>query len=60
MIHYPVPPHKQKAYREMNGLTFPVTERIHREVLSLPVSQVMDDSEAVNVTEIINRFRSHA
>lgn len=60
MIHYPVPPHKQKAYREMNGLTFPVTEKIHREVLSLPVSQVMDDSDVGRVTEIINRFKSNA
>jgi len=56
LIHYPIPPHKQKAYKEWNGLNFPVTEKIHREVLSLPVSQVMTDDEVRTVTEILNRF----
>lgn len=57
LIHYPIPPHKQLAYRELNGLTFPLTEQIHREVLSLPISQVMEDEEAARVAEIINNFR---
>lgn len=57
LIHYPVPPHKQQAYREMNTLSFPVTEKIHREVLSLPISQVMEKDEYVRVTEIINSFK---
>jgi dTDP-4-amino-4,6-dideoxygalactose transaminase len=43
-IHYPVPPHQQHAYREMNGLSFPVTEKIHREVLSLPLSPVITEA----------------
>lgn len=57
LIHYPIPPHKQRAYKAMNHLTFPVTESIHREVLSLPVSPVMEDEEVERVVEVINRFQ---
>lgn len=56
LIHYPIPPHKQKAYMEWNDLSLPVTEKIHREVLSLPISQVMTDDEVRTVTETLNRF----
>jgi dTDP-4-amino-4,6-dideoxygalactose transaminase len=56
LIHYPVPPHKQKAYSEWNDLSFPVTEKIHREVLSLPVSQVMSMDDAANVCNLLNLF----
>ncbi|WP_298653421.1 DegT/DnrJ/EryC1/StrS family aminotransferase [uncultured Proteiniphilum sp.] len=54
LIHYPVPPHKQKAYEGWNHLHFPVTEQIHREVISLPISQVITDKEAETVVNIIN------
>lgn len=57
LIHYPIPPHKQQAYKELNQLSFPLTEQIHREVLSLPISQVMEEEEYRRVVEIINRFR---
>ena len=57
LIHYPLPPHRQQAYREWAGLSFPLTEQIHREVLSLPVSQVMVEEEYAKVAEIINNFR---
>lgn len=57
LIHYPIPPHRQQAYREWAGLSFPLTEQIHREVLSLPVSQVMEEEEYAKVAEIINNFR---
>ncbi|WP_027377057.1 DegT/DnrJ/EryC1/StrS family aminotransferase [Kaistella palustris] len=56
LIHYPVPPHKQRAYRYFNQLTFPVTEKIHQEVLSLPISPVMEDSEVKKVIEILNSY----
>lgn len=55
-IHYPVPPHKQGAYKEWSGLSLPVTERIHREELSLPCNQAMTDEEAEFVVETINQF----
>lgn len=57
LIHYPVPPHKQRAYTEYSSLELPVTEKIHREVLSLPISQVMTLDEAGKVVEIVNKFR---
>ena len=56
LIHYPIPPHKQDAYIEMNSLSFPITERIHEEVLSLPMSPVMRDEEVKIVIEAINSF----
>jgi dTDP-4-amino-4,6-dideoxygalactose transaminase len=56
MIHYPIPPHRQKAYAEWNNLSFLITEQIHDEVLSLPISPVMKDSEVQRVVEVINRF----
>ena len=56
LIHYPVPPHKHDAYKEFFGLSLPVTEKIHREVLSLPISPVMSDIETEKVVEHINRY----
>jgi len=56
LIHYPVPPHKQLAYREWNHLEFPVTETIHREVLSLPMSPVLTEADMREVVRQINRF----
>jgi dTDP-4-amino-4,6-dideoxygalactose transaminase len=56
LIHYPVPPYQQKAYREWNQLSFPITEKIHNEVLSLPISQVMTIEEARRVVDSVNGF----
>jgi dTDP-4-amino-4,6-dideoxygalactose transaminase len=56
MIHYPIPPHKQKAYIEWNRCTYLIAEMIHNEVLSLPISQVMPDSEVDMVIKAINDF----
>lgn len=56
VIHYPIPPHKQPAYREWNNMSFPVTEKIHNEILSLPVSPVMKEAEYLKVVEIINGY----
>ena len=57
LIHYPIPPHKQLAYKEWNRLSFPITEQIHKEVISLPISQVMNDDEVKVVVKKINAFR---
>ena len=54
LIHYPIPPHKQKAYSKWNNLILPVTEKIHNEILSLPISPVMTEDEAKKVVEVIN------
>jgi dTDP-4-amino-4,6-dideoxygalactose transaminase len=56
LIHYPIPPHKQLAYRDYNDMNLPVTEQIHKEVLSLPISQVMSDDEVEQVVKSINGF----
>ncbi len=56
LIHYPIPPHKQKAYKGMNHMCLPITERIHQEVLSLPISQVISEDEVLKVIDIINNY----
>ncbi|MET3730535.1 DegT/DnrJ/EryC1/StrS family aminotransferase [Moheibacter stercoris] len=56
LIHYPIPPHKQEAYKEWNQLSYPITERIHEEVLSLPISPVLEDKEVNEVVEIVNSY----
>jgi dTDP-4-amino-4,6-dideoxygalactose transaminase len=56
LIHYPIPPHKQLAYKEMNSLSFPVTELIHETVLSLPISPVMTDEEVGMVVRVLNEW----
>jgi len=56
MIHYPIPPHKQKALSEWNPLSFPITEQIHQEVLSLPISPVMSSEEVDFVIQILNAY----
>ena len=57
LIHYPIPPHKQEAYCEWNHLSLPITERIHSQILSLPISPVMTDEEVKEVIESVNSFR---
>lgn len=56
LIHYPIPPHKQAAYSEFNHLNLPVTEKIHKEVLSLPIDPTMSQKDVDIVIESINRF----
>ena len=56
LIHYPIAPHQQECYTEFNKLSLPITEQIHLEELSLPLSQVMTEEEVIKVVEIINRF----
>jgi dTDP-4-amino-4,6-dideoxygalactose transaminase len=58
LIHYPIPPHKQMAYKELSNLRLPITEIIHNSVLSLPISQIITLGEAKKIVDIINGFRS--
>ena len=58
MIHYPVPPHKQKALKNWNHLSFPITEKIHKEVLSLPISPVITADEVDFVIQKLNLWTS--
>lgn len=56
LIHYPIPPHHQQAYKEWANDRYPLTERIHNEVLSLPISPVMSDGDIQTVIEAVNGF----
>ncbi len=56
LIHYPIPPHKQLAYKEWNGLNLPITEKIHNEVLSLPISPVLTDDEVNKIIKVLNAY----
>lgn len=56
LIHYPIPPHQQNAYKEWNNMSFPISEKIHNEVLSLPISPVLEDEEIQTIIKALNNF----
>jgi len=56
LVHYPVPPHKQEAYREWQDLELTVTEQIHNEVVSLPIRENLNQEEVTYIIEKINRY----
>lgn len=58
LIHYPIPPHHQPAYQEWAGRSYPITEKIHREIISLPISPVMEDEEVSRVIEVLNAYQN--
>ena len=57
LVHYPVPPHRQKCYYEWNNLSLPITEQLSREELSLPMSPVLTDEEVSEVIRLVNEFK---
>ena len=57
LIHYPTPPHKQDCYKEWNHLCYPITEKIHKEILSLPMSPVLTNDEVKKVVEVLNEYK---
>ena len=58
VIHYPVPPHKQPAYKEWNELVFPISEKIHREIISIPISPVITAQQITEVINAVNSFKA--
>lgn len=56
MIHYPIALHKQPAYKDLNKLSLPITEKIHNEVLSLPISPVLTEIEMHKIVEVVNKY----
>ncbi len=56
LIHYPIPPHKQLAYSAFKDLSFPITEKIHRNVLSLPIGPILEKEEIINIVKVLNEF----
>ena len=56
MIHYPIPPHQQQAYTSLNKQTFSLTEAIHKQVLSLPISPIITDEQVYLTIRLLNSF----
>lgn len=56
VIHYPIPPHKQECYKEWNGLSFPITERIAEQELSLPIGPTIAEGEVDKIVRLVNKF----
>lgn len=55
-IHYPIPPHKQNAYSNLSYLDLPVTEKLHNEVLSIPLSPDLTEQELNKIVSVLNSF----
>lgn len=56
LIHYPIPPHKQNAYKEWENESYPISEQIHNEILSLPISGVQNLEDTKKIVEILNKW----
>ena len=56
LIHYPIPPHKQQAYKEWNMDSYQVSEMIHQQVLSLPMGPTITDEQVAAVIKACNSF----
>jgi dTDP-4-amino-4,6-dideoxygalactose transaminase len=56
VIHYPIPPHHQLALKQYKHLKLPIAEQMHQEVISIPISQVITQEEAVYVIDKINNY----
>ena len=57
LIHYPIPPHKQDAYQEWQGQSFPISEQIHEQILSLPISPVLSSDDVEAIIRLINDYK---
>lgn len=56
LIHYPTPPHKQQAYSQYRNLSLPLTEKIHNEVLSIPISPTLTNNDILTIIQACNSF----
>ncbi|MDD2807019.1 MAG: DegT/DnrJ/EryC1/StrS family aminotransferase [Patescibacteria group bacterium] len=56
VIHYPLPPHQQQAFIEWNSLNYPISEKIHQTVVSLPLNEGMTEGEITRVIEVCNAY----
>jgi dTDP-4-amino-4,6-dideoxygalactose transaminase len=56
LIHYPIPPHKQEALSDYSHLNFPITEKIHEEVVSIPISPVFSEEDVERVILVLNKY----
>ncbi len=56
LIHYPIPPHKQQAYKELNSQSFPVSEQVHNQIMSLPMGPTITMEEVQSIIKAVNSF----
>ena len=56
LIHYPIPPHKQKALVQYSNLHLPQTELLHKKIVSIPISPVMVEEEIQLVIDTLNAY----
>jgi dTDP-4-amino-4,6-dideoxygalactose transaminase len=56
VIHYPIPPHQQLAYRELKSVSLRLSEEIHRSVISLPLSSTLSESEISEIIHVVNKY----
>lgn len=57
LVHYPLPPHKQEAYPELKDGSYPISEKIHNEVVSLPISSVQSEEETQYIVNVLNNYK---
>lgn len=57
IIHYPIPPHKQECYTQFNHLKLPISQKLHNEVISLPISPVLSNNEVKRIIKLCNEFK---
>lgn len=57
LVHYPIPPHQQEAYQEWESVSFPISEKIHEQVLSIPISSVITRDEVETIILLINNYK---
>ncbi len=58
LIHYPIPPHQQQAYKEWNAHSYPISEMIHQQVMSLPMGPTITDEQVAAVIAACNSFKT--
>ena len=56
-IHYPIPPHKQEHNKAFSHLLLPISEKLHKTVVSIPMSPVLEDFEIEEVIKVINKYK---
>lgn len=56
IIHYPIPPYRQEAFKEFNDLIFPISDKIHKEALSLPIGQHLERKDYSLIVDVINAY----
>ena len=57
LIHYPIPPYKQKAFSDSKVTNYPITDKIHKEVLSLPLNPALSFKDQEYIVDTLNKYK---